>query len=340
MIRTRPFAVLVSVLVLTAGSFPSAQKDQLPNGRPFQVLQTQIDNLDTVLAQQIAGLQTQLAGLAGRVDAVEQHNVIQGQLLSSLQAAVVLIEQRMMSAEGRLANLEAWKAAQDALLTGLNNAIATLQNQVAQQGATLQTQINNLFTLHNLQQQAITVLQSQAGSLQGQINTINATLAVVSTASTDQQNQISLLQSQLGSIQGQLNTANFNLAATRNQLAVGCPVGSSIRQVIPNGPVNCEADAGQTFVTLIQTVNSPVLGPGGVASTTATCPPAPPAAPGQPPNPPYFANGGGYFVPTAGTVLATTPSGPSSWTVSVVNTGLVSFQYQVNVQCIRQTLPQ
>lgn len=304
--RLRLSALWISVFALAAGAFPTAQgKDKLPKGRPFQMLQHSIDEAIAQAAADIEALQTQLATLEGRVDAIEQHDAVQDQLISTMQAAIFLMEQRLSATEASISELETWAAAQDAVIAQIENRINSLQTQINSQGAAL----NTLFALHTQQQILISQLQGAINFLQGQNNS--------------QQVHLNALQAQLNSVQGAYNQ-------TRNQLALGCPANSSIRQVVPGGPVRCEADTGQFVQTFF--ASAPFsLGPGQTISRVVVCPVAPPGAP------PYVATGGGFSVSSSSVaVLQSMPSAPGVWRVTARNTNpFVSASFAVTAHCVR-----
>lgn len=349
MISFRHVATAVTIVVLGTTA-ASAQKSNLPSGRPFQILQQQIIDVNAALAQQIADLQTKLATLDGRVEAIEQHNITQDQLIGSLQAAIVLLEQKMITAEGRLQNLEAWRAGQELLIQNLQNSIASLQSQVNG----LQNQVNSgfavvgdlletLFDLHNQQQALVVALQNSINSLQGQLTQTNANIQALADLAIEQQTQLSQLQTQADglqtgilNLQTELTQTGLNLLATRLQLTDGCAPGSSIRQVLPGGPVICEGDSGQTFVAFSVTQASEPIGPFAAMSATATCPPPPATLPGQAPFPPFLASGGGFSIPIAAQVIASGASSPNSWTITVRNTGATPIQFTAVAHCVRQ----
>lgn len=311
MTRTQYSAALAAMLVLAVNMPAFAQgKDELPNGRPFQMLQEQIADIDATLAQQIADLQTQLTALEGRVDAVEQHNAVQDQLIGALQGAVVILEQRMTTAEGAIDNLEAWNAAQQALLLQLASRVNALQAQINSQGSS----IGLLFQLHQAQQQHLDALQNNVNFLNGQ---------------NSQQN------SQLFSLQNQLNQVKNDLAFTRNRLAQGCPAGQSIRQLFPTGQIICEMDSGQASQVVLA-AGGATAGPfGGIASAVAVCPPPPMPLPGQLPSP-FIAMGGGFSVPPSGfTILQSRPNGSNSWLVTVRNANPFAAGFTVFANCHR-----
>src|SRR5688572_17983222 len=128
-----------------------AQKNNVPQGRPFQILQQQIGQIEANQDAQIAALQLRLTALEGRVDLVEQKNTLQDQLIGLLQSSVADHESRLTANTDSITALQAWQVAAAALHTQLLNRVTTLENTVAQHGASLA----NLLNLHNAQQLAI-----------------------------------------------------------------------------------------------------------------------------------------------------------------------------------------
>jgi uncharacterized coiled-coil protein SlyX len=299
--------VVVCVIAIMSGAALDAAaqgKDSLPKGRPFQMLQQRIANIDAQLAEQIADLQAQLTTLEGRVDAVEDYNAVQDALIGAMQAVLMLLEQRMTSAEATLADLEAWNAAQDMVLAQMNTRIGNLQAAMLSMHGQQQTL---LFSLHNQQQAYIAQLQNAISFLTGQNNVQNA--------------RISSLQSQVAFVQNEY-------ADTRMRLAQGCPPNSSIRQVIPGGPVICEQDTATGVVTArgFQTVS---VGPVRYQTIIAGCPLAPAGSA------PYVATGGGYSLAPDTPVISSAPTGERTWQVTVRNPRLSPMFATVYVQCVR-----
>lgn len=307
---TRRLSVGVLVLALGLGSQPLAQGPKsLPKGRPFQMLAQQIAETDAGLAKQIADLQARLAALEGRVDAVEQVNATQGQLIEALQAAIYLLEGRMATADNRLGVLETWNASLDALVNVLNGRIEGLKTRIDEQGASLES----LFALHNAQQVLI-------GELQGAIDLLKAD-------STGQDGRITSLQAQLAIVQD-------DYSDTRSQLAAGCPASSSIRLVVPRGAVVCEPDnSALSLVTAVNAAGSSAS-PGQFGAAFAVCPAVVPGVPE------FVATGGGFSVvqPVGAQVLASFRASANSWQVIVRNTNAIGgpiVSFQAAVTCVR-----
>lgn len=307
--RLKPLGEIVGILLLALATASFAQggggQNSLPNGRPFQMLQQSINELEAALQAQIADLQTQL-------NVNGQNDALQDQLIGALQAAVGMLEQRMANAEASIDQLDQYNALQNALLEQQMSQISNLQNQVNSQGA----DINSLFELHNAQQSAINGLQGQINFLQSQ--------------NTTQNGQIESLQIQLASLQNDYNS-------TRTQLQNGCLLNSSIRQVIPGGAVVCDLDNGQ-FVVTTMVGSAPLnLGVGGMASISVFCPP-PPAG-----STPFVSTGGGFSLSSIGAaVLASQQIAPTGWRVTFRNTnpaGGAAVAVSANVACTRVAPP-
>ena len=283
--------VTLALLVAAASGDALAQgngaaQGRLPNGKPFQILQQSIRNLEASLQAQIANLQAQL-------DANAANDAALAQMVASLEVAVSLLEDRMSAAEASIQELREYNEVQDALLAFQMQRINAIQSQIASQGAN----INLLFNLHNAQQNAINSLQGAVGFLSSQNNA---------------------QQLEINNLSGQLSQLGAAYVATRNQLGFGCPVNSSIRQVIPRGPVICEPDTGRAIgSTFGLTFTVPA---GGLVNQAINCPPN------------TTATGGGVQMPSVGQLLSTMPLG-NGWRVVIRSTGPAFFA-TVTVRCL------
>ena len=131
-----------------------------------------------------------------------------------------------------------------------------LQEQIDALEASFQAQLTSL-------QSALQALQQETQSLRDQIQAGFGDMGDLQARVT--QNELTLL-----SLQAQINAIQITLAQKQNQIVSGCPSGSAIRQVFPNGSVLCEFDD--------QAHSFPIFGPGvgmapnGVNGTAVSCP--------------------------------------------------------------------
>ena len=337
--------VFTCAIVLATGSAALAQKGNLPKGRPFQILQDAIVSVEANVDAAIANLQTQLAALTGRVDVVEQRNAVQDQLIGVLQGAALSLQQRMTSAEFDIATLNSWRQLQDPLLLQLSQRVSQLEGTASSQSNAL----TQLVTLFNAQQNHLNAVQGNlnflnglSANLQNQITGLQAQINSTTAVNDAQTNQLIGLFQLHGQVQGQVNALVSSLSAlntaysqTRDQLAVGCPQGQSIRQVLPNTPAVCEVDAGQHTAWTTMSASSTV-GPLSFGAVAVSCPPAPPGQPG------FLATGGGHTMSTQLTLFSSAPVGSgASWQVVVFNptTLATPLGFGVTVNCIRQVIP-
>ena len=333
------------VLVLGSANLALAQKTTLPQGRPFQILQDAIDAVAANIDASIAALQAKVTALSGRVDTVEQYNTVQDQLIGALQGNVVLLQQKMVNVELSVTNLTTWNNTQDALLAQLQSRVSTLESIATSHGNSLQ----DLFNLNQAQQNHLNaiqtnlnflnsqnmIVQGQITGLQSQITNQQTQINGVTTTNTAQQNQLNLLfgvqsvlQSEIDGLGAVLGPLNLAYGVTRGQLAAGCPQGQYIRQVIPSAPVICEVDAGlQTVSTSVSASN--VIGPFTVASVAVSCPPAPPGQPA------FLATGGGHAIASGLNLVASNPTGPTTWQITVTNPTNNTFGFAAIANCVR-----
>lgn len=316
----RAAGALALVLVLSSASVAFAQGNgvgnagRLPNGKPFQILARAIQDVEAALQQQIANLQAQIDANTASISLLTQ-------MVGSLDIAVQQLETRMSRAEASVSSLEDYVEAVDARVAFQMQLITNLQLNLSQLRGVVGAQdsaINQLFSLHNQQQGAIFGLQSSIGFIDFQIRQLT-------TTNNQQASQISGLQSQANSLQTQLINLNNAYINTRNQLQSGCAPGSSLRQLIPFGPVFCELDntGGTPFSQPFS--QSFFVPPGGFAGASVFCPSA---------SPPFAATGGGVNAGVGVTVLSLGQTG-NGWFAIVRNNFSSGFNASVTVTCTR-----
>jgi hypothetical protein len=297
---------LASVAILAIqGSSVYARQDALgtlPHGRPFQILQQSIANIDAALQAQIADLQAQL-----KVNAA--NDAVQTQLIGALQAAVGQLELRMSGVQASIDQLNAYNALQDTLLQQQLSRINQMQSQLDSQAdvigsvVAINTQLTKLFALFNLQQSVLSTIQGQIGILSNQTNVNHQQILNLSTL---------------------LSTLNAQFMTTRTWLATGCPQGSSIRQVSLGGGVACELDT-TTASSLQFSASMMTIMPGGLGTSDVSCPPSFP-------NEVWIATGGGFSV-TPGAQVLNSGKTANGWRVAIFNPSPMPVQGGATVTC-------
>lgn len=329
--KTRSGIAFVFVALLAASQAAFAQNNgngngnrgRLPNGKPFQMLQAAIADVDTRLQQQIATIQ-------GQIDSQGANLTNLTQMVSSLQAAVKQLELRMATTERTVDDLQDYINAVDASLAFQVQRIDALQQQVNTVQGTQNsqtTQLNNLFAQYN-------ALQTAVNNLKSSVSNLAVWADQVSITNTQQWSAIQNLGSQMAAVNDLYSILNGRLTQVRNALSTGCPSGSSIRSVGFTGQVMCQTDNVSSIgpaesMAFAQRFAVPGNGFGfSIGSYSVSCPPATPA---------WKATGGGLITNLELRVAGSFQDG-NGWTVQVYNPQpFASYDLIVTVTCYRTT---
>lgn len=280
------------------------------NGQPFQTLQSHIDLLASDFNAAIADLQSQIDNannnLQQQINDLQASQAAQDQLITTIQTAVTILQQRVASNENDIASLQALSNFQSQYIQALDNRLTALEVRVANN----ENDIQAIILADQTMQLLITAIQ-------GQIVTINAQIAA-------NDGDIAALQAQLATLNTSLVSVQSQLAQKQNRVNGVCNPGYSIRIINSNGTVVCEQDnvsAGVGTLTQGAASNSgEIPGAGltvGSLSLTATCPSN------------YTVTGGGFNIYNISggdpRLVQITRSGPSGngWNVYAINDNVV-----------------
>ncbi len=252
---------MVGVVMLLAGAdVAKSANENLPNGKPFQVVQGQIEDLESAMQQEIADLQAELATLENRVDQQAESEAKRDELLAALRFAVTALEQRLSSAEASIEELQAYNILQDQELDLLQQRVDTLTLEIVethghidslfQTDANHEAALQQLQALFGVQRDALAALQQRIEFLEGQVNADVMDLAVL-------RQEFDVLQQ--------------SYDATLHALELGCRATGYYLKALDPYSVVCGQDTGvqPTFVTVGASVPVPPRSHGHVR---AYCP--------------------------------------------------------------------
>jgi hypothetical protein len=243
-------------------------------------LQSHIDLLRTDFDAAVLDLQ-------GQIDDLVASQAAQDVVISAIQTAASLLQDRVAANEGDIAALETANNFQDQLIQALQTDLTALEARVAANEGDIAAIIL-----------ADQVTQALILSLQTQINNLNLLIAANA-------GDIGSLQSQVGTLIGQVSFLQTQLAMKQMRVTGVCGPGSSIRVINANGSVVCEVDNVSAGVGTLDTltVNSAQEIPSagifvGSLNRNTFCPSG------------YSNTGGGFEIETFCTGLLCLPGDP------------------------------
>lgn len=307
------FVTVFVKMVVCSSSFAAKGAYPGANGKPFQAIQEQVTNLEISFDEKIVELWVRVGELQGAIDNNNTRDDAQDELISILGAALAELEGRVAANENAIEDLKT----KDSLLTELIGALQAktddLQAQITSQG----DQINLLILADQSFQQLIDALVAR-------INTLEGLMAVDGQNITDLQTEVALLEQQI------LN-AQTAIASKQDLIWDSCPSGYSIREIHPDGNVDCEYDSVATggFTSFsvsrfVETANANAATAFESTSVTVTCPSG------------SKRTGGGFWLYSDIMILRNSyPYGSNSWKTTVLGSWPISLEYKSYINCIR-----
>jgi hypothetical protein len=242
-------------LVLSIASMATfAAKDSLPNGKPFQNLQEQIDvlaldveTLNISINARVDTLQGEVDDLAAQVEentndisAIEAHQIVQDELIATLQVGVRLLSIKVRENSADIAAIEAYNTLQDRYRAQLAEKLRLAEIRITEN----EGDITDLYEADQLMQGAIAELERDLRNLTSLVGS-----------------NYTQLSGRIDQVANDLADAKAVLATKQTRVSNYCNYGSSIRRIYSTGTVSCETDdavaglTGATFRTYSETLS-------------------------------------------------------------------------------------
>jgi peptidoglycan hydrolase CwlO-like protein len=184
--RHRTLSAIVLIAVMSTSIAYAQNGTNLPNGRPFQQIETQLTEVQQqmeAMQQQMQAMQEQLQALQTRVDAIESN--LQTEMagiysrLDGLQNQIVTVADGVAALQDHMADTDEAIAALNAAVADLRSQLEAVQAQIADNTgdiASLRKQAGSLQTLIALHQSQIAGLTNQNSQINEFLtNMVNAT---------------------------------------------------------------------------------------------------------------------------------------------------------------------
>lgn len=236
------FLMTMAFASVMAGNGNKKNKD-LPNGKPFQNLQDQIDavtmQLDEyqdMMDERIQDLQDELDSLtiqvennSGNITLIQQQQELQDELIATLTGNVAeLVERVEQNEEDVEAALDLLESYVESAVTAIDARLDALEDDIEDLGDAIDTNAGNAAANAAAILQADVLLQQKADMLQAAIDA--ATSSGVANAAA------------IVELQNDLTAAQDELATKQHRVTQVCSPGYSIRAIAEDGTVTCEAD--------------------------------------------------------------------------------------------------
>lgn len=236
--------VLVTLLLGNTVCFAASSATTLPNGKPFQTLNTAIQQNTyaiSLLNGKVSTLETQVAGINTKIDTLNT------QVSNNLSSITDLLA----TTSALAGDLEALEAQQNdnfiklsTEIDSIKASIVTLETSLASLKSELQTQLNalgnDLSQLDATTSANIASLQSQIANLQAQISSANSKITSLQTAQASLAAAIQGLSLRADAISARIDSLH-------PVMAKACDTGNDAGTASPW--VVCQADANQAWVS-------------------------------------------------------------------------------------------
>lgn len=321
--------LLAMACSVMAGNGNGKAKD-LPNGKPFQNLQQQIDvltmdmaDVETTMKERVDDLQEQLDTLASQVEAnqgnittIQAQQELQDQLIAMLAGNVAELTERVAQnqddVEDALALLE---STLQTAMTAIDTRLFALEEDIEDLGDGVDLNAVGVAANAAAIVQADLLLQEKVGMLQ---STIDAAAGVTEANSVS-----------ISDLENALDAAQDELATKQHRVSGVCSPGYSIRDIAENGSVSCEADDATARLTTMTSSRSATRYRYSNSNyyyyhASVYCSSG------------YAMTGGGYYKSANGIkVRYSYPSGNSAWYFSTEYAPYTSSSVYVYVRCIK-----
>lgn len=252
---TKVCLIAATLLLLSSPGFAKNDNNnvsaELPNGRPFQILQSQIDQNNAVIAanaNNIFELQATTRQIQNEINVINmdityleqniQSNVdsigVLNNQMAEVQTNLDLSQQQIADIRDGMLQMQAQHQAEIALLSGqiatYQDEINELRQQVNSSVATLSDQLATLQIAVNANSSDISGLLAPVTSLMAQIITMNVTL-------DNHENRLDFLESSVVGINAMLASVTAAIANLETRLAV------VEKEVFPSTLITTEGEA-------------------------------------------------------------------------------------------------
>lgn len=317
------FTALVCIFTLSISA--ASKGNDLPQGKPFQNLQNQINVINMTIAEQkivydakFASLDAQIAELIAKDADLDAKNALQDEMIAALTVALNAVEARVSVNEDSIEALELADTLFAQLVDQLTTQLANLEASTDRNFATLYAQDRVL-------NQLIASAQNRILNLENRVRTLE-----------NNQNSIA---SQLNSLRNEVASYRTRLSALNNLLGSFCSSGQVVVGIRSTGQPFC-SDINQlgfasTFSASLSKFNFCDSEIAGICvdrdyyeSRTVFCPSG------------YSATGGGFSMNGFANIggndrsLVSRPSG-NGWFVQTITHGNDNYNGAVYVRCLR-----
>lgn len=286
--------VIVAIAVILSGNLYAGGKGATPNGKPYLEINGYIHEIEG----EISTIQDQIDSIVAKVDTIEERVGADESAIADLQATNAVLQAQIDANATDVATLEE-------SISTLESENSDLQSQVDKLGddnGTLQAQIDANTTLITTYKQSLDTLQ---GDLLAHIDNNNSLIAA---------------------LQAEIEQINAALELKQNIVSGTCPAGYSIREILEDGSVICEADDfSATVLSRNRSNNSVTVMPNSINEIWASCPTG------------HITSGGGFYAYGLNVYasLPTKHSGTFVWKAVAYNPNSYSIDLNVYAICIQ-----
>mmetsp|Transcript_4649 Transcript_4649/g.8617 ORF Transcript_4649/g.8617 Transcript_4649/m.8617 type:complete len:355 (-) Transcript_4649:165-1229(-) len=227
-------------------------KDDLPNGKPFQNLQDQIDilemnleDLELQFEEQLDEVDATLLELEARIqanaddiEALNEYQDVQDAKISLLEGQTFSLEERMTAVEE---DLDEWEDTFEAFVASLESLLEAFDERLVVLEGRVDDNVDDITAIYLADQ----AMQAQIATLEGAISTLANDIVRLEQLDGG---VLATAEALIAGLQSQVDAVRANLSSKQNRITGSCPVGYSIRVIYSSGAVTCEKDdSSNTF---------------------------------------------------------------------------------------------